>query len=83
MLSCLQGCVYTAYGIFVITLIPRFKNIENADNQGGFPDSWSHSGIGKFGYVHWVCKPVPRPAVQCTAYACMISPAHADELCNA
>ena len=45
----MQGCVYTAYGIFVITLIPRFKHIETADNQGGFPDSWANSGIGKFG----------------------------------
>ena len=49
-LLCLQGGVYTAYGIFVITLIPRFKRIETADNQGGFPDSWATSGIGKFGY---------------------------------
>ena len=46
-----QGCVYTAYGIFVITLIPRFKSIESADNQGGFPDSWATSDIGKFGYA--------------------------------
>ncbi|DBB00740.1 TPA: hypothetical protein ACH3X1_000673 [Trebouxia sp. C0004] len=44
-----SGCVYTAYGIFVITLIPRFKRIESADNQGGFPDSWATSDIGKFG----------------------------------
>ena len=49
-LLCLQGGVYTAYGIFVITLIPRFKRIETADNQGGFPDSWATSDIGKFGY---------------------------------
>ncbi len=47
--ACVQGCVYTAYGIFVITLIPRFKRIETADNQGGFPDSWATSDIGKFG----------------------------------
>ncbi|KAL3147402.1 hypothetical protein ABBQ38_014468 [Trebouxia sp. C0009 RCD-2024] len=44
-----SGTVYTAYGIFVITLIPRFKNIEDADSQGSFPDSWRNSGIGKFG----------------------------------
>ncbi len=48
-MACVQGCVYTAYGIFVITLIPRFKRIESADNQGGFPDSWATSDIGKFG----------------------------------
>ena len=48
-MACLQGAVYTAYGIFVITLIPRFKRIETADNQGGFPDSWANSDIGKFG----------------------------------
>ncbi|KAL3162116.1 hypothetical protein ABBQ32_009828 [Trebouxia sp. C0010 RCD-2024] len=44
-----SGTVYTAYGIFVITLIPRFKNIEDADSQGSFPNSWRNSGIGKFG----------------------------------
>lgn len=45
----LQGGVYTGYGIFVVTLIPRFKNLEDADSQGGFPNSWANSGIGKFG----------------------------------
>lgn len=44
-----QGAVYTAYGIFVITLIPKFKNIEDADSQGNFPGSWAKSGVGKFG----------------------------------
>lgn len=49
--ACLQGAVYTAYGIFVITLIPALKNDRLAakDNQGGFPDTWASSDIGKFG----------------------------------
>ncbi len=42
----LQGCVYTAYGAFCISLIPRMKHLDTAARSGGFPQSIAGSWWG-------------------------------------
>ena len=45
-----SGIVYLAYTAFVITLIPKTKTARaNAASNQSFPDSWTHSSIGKTG----------------------------------
>lgn len=44
--ACLQGCVYTAYGAFCISLIPRIKHLDTAAHSGGFPQSIAGSWWG-------------------------------------
>lgn len=41
-----SGCVYTAYGAFCISLIPRIKHLDTAARSGGFPQSIAGSWWG-------------------------------------
>lgn len=41
-----SGCVYTAYGAFCISLIPRIKHLDTAAQSGGFPQSVAGSAAG-------------------------------------
>ncbi|DBB00742.1 hypothetical protein WJX77_001794 [Trebouxia sp. C0004] len=41
-----SGCVYTAYGAFCISLIPRIKHLDTAARSGGFPQSVAGSWWG-------------------------------------
>eukprot|EP00891_Asterochloris_glomerata_P000569 jgi/Astpho2/569/Aster-04424 len=47
--SLVSGGVYTAYAIFVLTLIPKASTHSGTASQGNFPSSWTGSGAGNFG----------------------------------
>ena len=45
-----SGAVYSAYTIFVCTLIPKSRTERSGSaSNSSFPDSWTHSAIGKVG----------------------------------
>ena len=45
-----SGMVYALYTVFVISLIPKSRtDRSNSASNSNFPDSWTHSGVGKFG----------------------------------
>ena len=45
-----SGIVYALYTVFVISLIPKSQSDrDHSASNSSFPDSWTHSTIGKVG----------------------------------